>query len=829
MNHILSKVSDFVSEDSTPKNIVSILFNSIKFTSTYSEHYANWKKIFIFSHGELDTQRQINTKQIKEKYGVNIAEKEDLFIFAFVLEVYYSILLKLIAYRKINGEKRPDLLLTKIIDGSYFLNKGILNYFSPDYYNYITDITELNPLLIKLLEIIKNSPKIENDFDFIKIIYEELFPRELRHSMGEFYTPDWLAEFTVRELIKEDGAPFKKTYLDPTCGSGTFLYTVLRLFPKQQGNLIKQIFGVDINPLSVLAAKTNYILFLNESDLKNVVIPIFNTDIIKNPKYQNNDNTLFNPFKDEYLIKINELNISIPKTKYKVNDLSQLYKAVLTNDKSELEDNLAKIFSTIKKYKTSDKLAILDRFALLCLKDIDYIVGNPPWVNWEYLPKDYKKETVGIWQFYKLFDYKGLNSVFIKEDISSLITYVAIDNHLKEHGKIGFVLKESLFKSSKQGAGFRKFFIPTSNTHLYPYSVHDLTKFKPFNGVNNKTYLLFLSKGENWTYPIQFTEWFPNNKKSFNEFILMQDVIKNFEFRKKLASPINQNDKTAGWVTLDEENNSNLKRYLGKPDYKARTGVFTGGSNAIYWIRILNKPNNNQVEIENITERAKNIVPLYKSSIEKNFVYPLITGSDLSLWSFTYSRYIILPHTAESKMYPISENELDKYPLTKRYFKHFEQELINRKGFTSFDKNIHQKYFYTLQRIGDYTFKPYKVAWRYISKEFTPCVIESVKDRFLGLKNSIPNEKVIYIGLDNKDEAYYLCGVLSSPTIRKIINGFIVSIQIAPSTINQIKLPKFDDKNLLHQQISTLCQLGHKDNIKVNYLEKIDKIIKQIY
>ena len=149
-------------------------------------------------------------------------------------------------------------------------------------------------------------------------------------------------------------------------------------------------------------------------------------------------------------------------------------------------------------------------------------------------------------------------------------------------------------------------------------------------------------------------------------------------------------------------------------------------------------------------------------------------------------------------MYPVSFGELDSVPLTKKYFMDFKIELENRKGFTSFDNKIHLKFYYALQRIGDYTFEPYKVAWRYIAKEFTPCVIESVTDKYLGVKNSIPNEKVIYIGLEQREEAYYLCGLLSSKAIREIINGFIVNIQISPSTINNIKLPKFDKENRKH-------------------------------
>ncbi len=166
--------------------------------------------------------------------------------------------------------------------------------------------------------------------------------------------------------------------------------------------------------------------------------------------------------------------------------------------------------------------------------------------------------------------------------------------------------------------------------------------------------------------------------------------------------------------------------------------------------------------------------------LEKEFVFPFMTGSDLEFWNSKYSKYIICPHTSESKMYPVDIDRLKEYPNTLKYFDEFKTELELRKGFTSLDKHIHVKHFYALQRIGDYTFAPYKVAWRFISKEFRPAVIEYANDQFLGRKNIIVNEKIIFVGLEDKDEAYYLCGLLSSSPYRQTVENYMVNTQITP-------------------------------------------------
>ena len=47
-------------------------------------------------------------------------------------------------------------------------------------------------------------------------IFHQLYPREIRHSLGEFYTPDWM----VQHIVNQHSSNLKKgVILDPTCGS----------------------------------------------------------------------------------------------------------------------------------------------------------------------------------------------------------------------------------------------------------------------------------------------------------------------------------------------------------------------------------------------------------------------------------------------------------------------------------------------------------------------------------------------------------------------------------------------------------------------------------
>ncbi|NLW04299.1 MAG: N-6 DNA methylase [Pseudomonadaceae bacterium] len=757
-------------------------------TKKYNDTYKLWQHQFNYSHGDLDTQRKLDLKKINTTFNLNIKDKDDVFRFIFAIDSFYLCLLTLCAARKLDDDFCHSKL-DEYLDFSFFKHLKIGNYFLPSdtYLGYSIPSVQLS--LVSLAQSLASVDFLEDNHDVIREVFHEIYPREVRHSLGEFYTPDWMAQHIV------EGYEFNNSnevIVDPTCGSGTFLITALKKLNANypEDNNIQKLMGFDINPISSFAAKTNIILNSHKKTITGQIIPIFNSNMldceIKSCKFENFA---------EAISTIISVTSHSSKT-YSSADIQNL-------------ENISKEIPYLAKQRAS------------------IAIGNPPWVNWEYLPTDYREKYKHVWQEYGLFDYKGMNSIFIKEDISSLITYVTINHYLKNNGRISFVVKESLFKSVKQAAGFRKFHISNSETPFKINLLEDLTAFNPFNGVSNSTVIFHATKGQETIYPVDYSIWTVKKRQKLLDTESFSSAASKISTENKLAVPSNPDDMTSGWASLCNDLYKNLDKLTGVSSYKARTGVFTGGANGIYWLDILEKTNGSLCKIRNITERAKIKFEKITTEVERDHLYPYASGSDIRMWSFAYKKYIVCPHTAETKMYPIPIEKLrESTPSTAKYFEHFENELRQRKGFTSFDKKIHEEHFFTLQRIGDYTFAKYKVAWKYISSEFTCAVITDANDKFVGRKNVIPNEKIIYIGLNDKKEAYYLCGLLSSTYFRGLINSFKVSTQIAPGTIKNLNLPEFNPNNESHMRISHLCEQGHSDtdNIK-EYIAKIDDLL----
>lgn len=724
--------------------------------------YKNWLSLFVQIHGELDGQRKVNIPKLNRVFGIIIESEDSMFRFVFSLETYYSILLRLVAYKTITGGSSFSY---NAFDDSFFSNMGIINYSCPNNLNWFVSYREIESLLANIYdEITVSREDLENDF--VSKIFESIFPKEIRHGLGEFYTPVWLATHLVNTVTAEDEMPHLKSYIDPTCGSGSFLVAIINKFKyDSNGSIFKSICGVDINPLTVLGAKTNYLLLYYD-----------------------------------YYHSIPEAGLDIP-----------IYYA----DTIHGHDAASSLFENSSDY---------DRIPE---NQYDYVVGNPPWVNWEYLPTYYKTKYAYLWLHYGLYKKTGLSSNFVKEDISVLLTYVVIDKYLKEKGRIAFIVKETLFKSIKQGEGFRNFYLLPTNQYIGVWQVDDLSNANPFRGAVTRSALFYATKGVRTKYPIPYHVW--NKPKRRNRVVSENTITAElFDITHLLARPSDKVHLNSGWITESADKSEQSNAVLGNNDYVARTGTFTGGANAIYWLRIL-EDKGNTVMIQNITERAKNKADTVIKEVEKELVFPFLTGKELNFWDYSYSKYILCPHNAIGKMYPISHEELSKLPFSNAYFTYFQQDLKDRKGFTSFDKEIHKKYYYTLQRIGEYTFAPYKVCWRYICKSFTPAVVEYVNDPVLGNKNIICNEKIISIGLSDKLEAYYLCGLISSTPYRETIESYMVGTQITPSIINKLSIPKFNPNDELHMIIAKECLQGHSNKDKIEqHLQIIDDTVNKM-
>ena len=131
------------------------------------------------------------------------------------------------------------------------------------------------------------------DHDVLKHLYQSVIDDDRRKRLGEYYTPDYLAEHMVEEAVTD---PLAQRVLDPACGSGTFLFYAVRRYldaaeTAGRGNLAalaalpEQVIGVDVHPVAVVLARVTYLLAIGADRLRGerdaLVVPVYLGDSLQ--------------------------------------------------------------------------------------------------------------------------------------------------------------------------------------------------------------------------------------------------------------------------------------------------------------------------------------------------------------------------------------------------------------------------------------------------------------------------------------------------------------------------------------------------------------------
>lgn len=634
----------------------------------------------------------------------------------FLLQTYYACVCKVLAAGRLGHMSS----MQAIEDGSYFLAHNIQNMIHEDdcFAWHVADVDMAAMVtMARQFDYTKPPP-----VDALKQLYQDIFPRDLRHQLGEYYTPDWLAQHTLGRITIT-----KQTrLLDPMCGSGTFVILAYRQL-KALGVAapLSQVAGIDINPLACLSAKANLILNLSAADLDAPVItlPIHNCDSLLNP----------------------------PE-----------------------------------------------------LGNFDAIVGNPPWINWETLPADYRQQTVDLWKHYNLFPHKGFESLLGKgkKDLSLVLTYAVVDRYLAPDGQVAFLMTQSVLKTGGAAEGFRQFSFP--NHDLAPIHVEDFSKLRVFAGVATKPIVLVL--GTPTEDPPRYYLW-DADERTIPEDANAQ-IIETMRYDNFVGEPIN--GKGSAWLTGKPAAIHAVRKIIGESDYTAHAGVYTGGANAVYWLQV-HAVDGESICVENITQGAKRAVPQVRMWIESEHVYPLLRGRDVRRWQATPSVHILIVQNPETRQGYAPEWLAAQYPQTYAYLAQFEPALRKRATLKRYFKD--DVPFYTMFNVGDYTFMPYKVVWHGFGKSRMHAVVIGEQAGKPIMSNQAMHP---FIGVNDADEAHYLAACLNSAPFEYAVLSHTQQggkSFAQPGILQTLRIPHYDANLSYHRDLARLSRMAHAGDI----------------
>jgi len=891
--------------DLAPK-IVSAFANALEHwgNQTHIRTFFNeWKRLFGIVYGEQFT----GGHQVKEAEALSrlykVGPETDFQELLFSVHTYFAFLMKLIAAELLTlretsfssslasqlvhiSDDELKRQLEDIENGGIYARKGITNFLEGDFFRWYLDAFDSPELKEAIREIARALSEFEpatstldpvSTRDLLKKLYQYLVPQVVRHRLGEYYTPDWLAELLLNEVGYRGNT--LKRFLDPACGSGTFLVLAIqraikhgREKEKMPGleiakRIVVNIWGFDLNPLAVIAARTNYLFALG--DLVNEIlergghieIPIYLADSVLWPEQIGNQLSL-GLEGDVRKIKTSVKDFFVPRVwtdefKWRMGEAAEIIERDVklqidpeTALKHFKEVGLAfhgcemevkNFYSQILRLEKERKNGIWARFLknfsapiVAGREKFDFVVGNPPWIRWDYLAQEYREATRHLWEDYGLFSLKGYAQMLggAKPDFSMLFVYAASDYYLKNGAKLGFLITQEVFKSKGAGEGFRRFQLG-SKEHLKILKAHDLVSIQPFEGATNKTAAIILKKGEKTEYPVPYIIW--NKKKGVGNIPtdkLLNEVLLFLQKRRYIAQPIGSS--VGAWQTI-KEGEENLFALEGKNYYKARAGAWADPY-GIFWLELKQVLSDGNLLITNLIERGKTKIQKIEYRLEPDLVFPAISGSDIQRWGIVQNFFVLLVNDKDNPMRGYPEATMkDKWPLTFSYLARFRNQLLQRTSYKKFHAKSKAS-FYSQYNIGHYTFSRYKVVWKRMTTDIYAAVISEIKTPF-GWKQVIPLDTTVIFPVDNEMEAHYLCAIINSKPVRDFIKSFSSAGRGfgTPSVMEHVGIPKFNPKDALHQKLAEISKKCHqlKKEGKEEEIKKLekenDKIVEKLF
>ena len=896
--------------NSTSRIIASILYKQLTNSITEKSQmlYSEWKELMHLSVDDNGKSNDIQKRRhdLSEIFKCNISDTETEYKSLFALQTTYAIIVKLIACKVVdklnfNGETQDyhDLstltfdktqkFFQKMEDGYSYTSMGIRNFLEGDFFSWYADSNQWSEEFWKnISEIIKTLDEYSsfslnvkyNPIDIFKDLYMSIIPQSVRHSMGEYYTPEWLADRVITESLKLINN-CNWTSIDPCCGSGIFIIALIKKIvgdininelsendrKKILHTILDRVHGIDINPLSVLSARVSYYIAIHQlGEVEDIEIPIFlgdsaivpikdDIDGIKCYRYSINNNkygSLNVLFPASFVDKVDfGKNMNKLQALVKAESSQILYDSII-REFTEKEKQSVVIMESIKKlsedliflHKNNWDgiwIRIITNFMLIArLKKHDLIVGNPPWVKWEHLPAAYTSKIKEFCDIRHIFCNDGMYGG-AQLNICALISNVAATNWLQPRGVLAFLMPDSIM-SQNSYEEFRNFYTDyDKNERLYLQQIDrwypPLRPFKVGNKSVTQDFNTYYYSSSYVDYKKGISVRAISKKQGVNDSVINKclsfvDASVYLKIKEEFAK---QMSDTSTQFTYESQK-FDYSIIMGETAYNYRTGV---ESTPFEIFKMLGEGKSKKADHYRFKNKVLKTSKYKVDDVPKDgwdfpveLLYPMVEGPSITPYSFECgNNFHIIPYKSDDTSCPISLDDLiNSNEEIAIYFCKY-RDLLDKQSDKS--KTMHRgNEFYALSKIGPYTFAPYIVAAR-DNTNFCSSVICPVKTPWGEIKHAICVKHTIIISQDkngnfiSEDESHYINAILNSKIVHSYIHGTFKTNGFSLKKSN-LCIPKYNPLNHLHNRLVILSKYATVEN-NANKRDRVSELSSIIY
>jgi len=417
----------------------------------------------LSTHPEVTLKRQLWDRLLRVVYGTSVGDDS-----LFLQHTYLTIVAKTVAARVLD---LPVIDAASILSGQSLMDAGIHGAVESDFFDWVLQHNEGKQLVLHIARQATRFRLHDVQVDVLKALYESLIDPAQRHDLGEYYTPDWLAAKVVRRAVND---PLQQRVLDPACGSGTFLFHVIRRLldaakrarwspARTLDSCTERIRGLDVHPVAVIIARVTWLLALGETIHQragDLHVPVFLGDSLQ---------WNVRPLADQTYVEVSvpdERPLRVPAGFAEDQARYEPGLRTLTEGLNEGASpaNIRQALLRIHGVTAPDADAMVETFGRLMtlykagknhiwpyvLRNLvrplwlsrpgqraDVVLGNPPWIAYRYLSAEMKTNLREACVPLNLWVGGVLTT---QQDISALFWARCAERYLKPGGTIGFVL-----------------------------------------------------------------------------------------------------------------------------------------------------------------------------------------------------------------------------------------------------------------------------------------------------------------------------------------------------------------------------------------------------
>ena len=804
------------------------------------------------------------SKNMQLVYGATPPEE------AFVAQTYLMMLVRLLLARHLTKVGTPSAIDS--LNGKLFDSQGI-NIIEDDFFSWVLDPLfwpQIKALIGTIMDALDYYDLEAVDEDIFKEIYQEIVRRGDRHRIGEYYTPEWLAELTLTEAVAAvDPKNERKSFsiLDPACGSGTFLTNGISVLKKRGCSLeeiLDNVYGMDLNPLAVAIARANYLLALGkliERRKGSIFIPVFMADSIRLPEVRKE--LIFGI--DVLAVDVDkgvqlDLPLEIALDDRGLKEVLTVFTDILVEyGTGKLDRNQAlKAFESGQKY-SKPTMEILKRtlrtviglidvgkdsiwvfmmrniYAPLRMKKKQFtlVVGNPPWVSFKFVENpEYQKFIKDAVFNYELLERKQTD-LFTQLDTSTVFYDRTADIYLADGGILAFVMPRSVLTGAKQHQAFKRQKKPPMNI----LRILDVEKVDPLFKVPACS-IISRKKGAT-TYPVKM--------------IALSGKLPEKNLRLKTATKyLRETSEMYSPPTRDKEVSPYFEKFLAGASVFPRTLWFIKFIPGQFGLN----PEAPLVESAVLPDaKAPWKNETLRGEVESEFIFLTITGKFVLPFK-TQFQPITLPVVKETRELKIvTSQELRRRRKLKMANWVDEAERVWKKNATrtsikNFPKPMDRVNYYSLLTLQRQDLR-YYVVYTASGTHIAATVVDTRRMPSLQIKEAkinptgfIADYTTYWCGTNNVEEAHYLAGILNSNVLDQMIKKNQPKGKFGPRHITRLPfefgVPEFDPKNRLHKQIASLgigatneaSGLPKMSRLKIKAaipsMKEIDKLVSEL-